>query len=545
MAYEKNIEKDIALGKNTLGAEEAYIEKKFYYDEVYPNGKTPWPDRPLDFVNENPLYGKVDLNKNFIYPKTSIDTRTLYGREITTEYMVPLKTGEETHKKLRAFNFVADAFAELRAYIKGYLKNGYIQPDKIVSECEPKKAFVDVRKTWEAHKDAHYASFSAVYLSLTSDENPLRQLPIKEKVENISHFIKYYKEFVKTKASTIPLTMSGVISKTIVSPLSTGLCIEIHDEAYDNDEAKQEFIESPNFNFFKCAARLHGFMLDRNVPWRLIADVTSYKMREYMRITFERPQIEAARAETLDAKQNELNTMRPYATPLQDILNRTVESPLDKWNQNKIANFQNEIQEEMESVRATVTQNNSAMWEMKSLKNASDAESTPDGKPNCNGSICQSRIMKLSFFFQEYYHRAYLEDIWHMRRMIWGFWKSWITANPMVKKIRTKGCLDAGFKTMVVEEKEVEDINWQKYKLQFDKKFWLKFYFDVRSQENKIMWPTPEYRKKLKRVNFLNKMVDFNRATGYINSMTKDKMLEAQNIYISRPEPEDLPLDWV
>jgi hypothetical protein len=153
--------------------------------------------------------------------------------------------------------------------------------------------------------------------------------------------------------------------------------------------------------------------------------------------------------------------------------------------------------------------------------------------------------MKLSFFFQEYYHRAYLEDIWHMRRMIWGFWKSWITANPMVKKIRTKGCLDAGFKTMVVEEKEVEDINWQKYKLQFDKKFWLKFYFDVRSQENKIMWPTPEYRKKLKRVNFLNKMVDFNRATGYINSMTKDKMLEAQNIYISRPEPEDLPLDWV
>ena len=56
-------------------------------------------------------------------------------------------------------------------------------------------------------------------------------------------------EFLKTAAPNFPITYSGILNTVYTSPLLTGLCIEIHDEAYDNDEAKQKFIDSPNFNF--------------------------------------------------------------------------------------------------------------------------------------------------------------------------------------------------------------------------------------------------------------------------------------------------------
>ena len=48
----------------------------------------------------------------------------------------------------------------------------------------------------------------------------------------------------------------------------------------------------------------------------------------------------------------------------------------------------------------------------------------------------------------------------------------------------------------------------------------------------------------MKKINFLQKSLDFHRAVGYINRVTKHKMPEIQDIYVSSPEPEEMILDW-
>jgi len=531
MAFEKNIEKIIALGDNTLPAKQIFLQKNFYYDKVYPDGKLPWLERPIDFINENPLYGKVDLEKDFIYPKVG--------------QMRRIKSGKIQTDNMFVFDFVASAFEDLRDHLQAQANNGHIQLDDIIAPCDPKKSFLGLETLHKQFKEHHWAYFSLLYLSFSSDTEPIRKFPLKEQISNFSQFIKYYMEFLKTAAPEFPITLSGVLNTTHTSPLLTGLCIEIHDEAYDDDSAKQKLIDSPNYNFFKCAARNHGFVLDRNVPWRLVADVTSYKMREYMRIAHEKPQIEEEQDKVLKERLALLQSMTPEDVTMEDIINFDIVDTVTEWDQAKILNFQTITMEKLQEVKKTIADNNVVNWEKVQLRDAVDPQVSETGALSCDdGNVCSTRVMKSDFFFKQYYNKAYLEDVWGLRQMLWQFWTSWVENHPYTKKVRTVGCVESGFKTKVVEEKEVQHTKWDTYLKEYGELFWLKFYFDVKTLENKIKWSHVERKRKMKKINFLHKAFDFYRVIGYINKVTKDEMLEAQDIYVSQPELEESIPDW-
>ena len=64
----------------------------------------------------------------------------------------------------------------------------------------------------------------------------------------------------------------------------SGLAIEIADLNASNDDEKiNAFINSKNWDFYLNTCRSYGFMVDQNVPWRLIADIGSQPMLEYAR----------------------------------------------------------------------------------------------------------------------------------------------------------------------------------------------------------------------------------------------------------------------
>lgn len=81
----------------------------------------------------------------------------------------------------------------------------------------------------------------------------------------------------------MPLTKSGYIRSKYYNPSSTGLCIEIFNDSIGLDSVKfEKFIKSPNFEFYLLAAAKHGFFVDKNAPWRLVANLNSPRMQEYM-----------------------------------------------------------------------------------------------------------------------------------------------------------------------------------------------------------------------------------------------------------------------
>tara|TARA_B100001250_G_scaffold54360_1_gene42169 strand:- start:205 stop:921 length:717 start_codon:yes stop_codon:yes gene_type:complete len=58
--------------------------------------------------------------------------------------------------------------------------------------------------------------------------------------------------------------------------MSTGLAIEIADSDYINDDDKiNTFVKSPNWHFFVNTCDSYGFMVDLNIPWRIIVDLNA------------------------------------------------------------------------------------------------------------------------------------------------------------------------------------------------------------------------------------------------------------------------------
>ena len=71
------------------------------------------------------------------------------------------------------------------------------------------------------------------------------------------------------------LTRTSYYLSNNVSSLNSGLSIEIADLDPSDNSDKQLILDSDNFNFYRQAAINAGFVIDKNIPWRLNFDLSS------------------------------------------------------------------------------------------------------------------------------------------------------------------------------------------------------------------------------------------------------------------------------
>ena len=91
-------------------------------------------------------------------------------------------------------------------------------------------------------------------------------------------------DLISKSAFSYPFTFSGFIKSKYCPINCSGLVIEIAEEDYFKDTAKiDSFVNSENWLFFLNACRSYGFSVDKNIPWRLVADIGSPEMLEYAR----------------------------------------------------------------------------------------------------------------------------------------------------------------------------------------------------------------------------------------------------------------------
>jgi hypothetical protein len=64
--------------------------------------------------------------------------------------------------------------------------------------------------------------------------------------------------------------------------LISGLIVEIATDSQAEDYKKTPYFEDENFNYVSAAAKNHGFKIDKNAPWRFVADLDSKAMKKYM-----------------------------------------------------------------------------------------------------------------------------------------------------------------------------------------------------------------------------------------------------------------------
>ena len=197
---------------------------------------------------ENLLYGKVD--KNF----AAIAVRK-----------VVLGTYSQGNDVITALDPVLSAFKDMRSLFMQRLRNGQISSDPYLGEIKIERGFTD--------PDVEYN----IYLTqLVEDFNKHMMASQKDlEVKDIRDYARLFFDYCLNGTAVSFITRTAFYLSSRVSALNSGLSLEVASLDPSDNSKKQEFINSPNFQFYRESATNFGFLIDKNIPWRLNYDLSS------------------------------------------------------------------------------------------------------------------------------------------------------------------------------------------------------------------------------------------------------------------------------
>ena len=241
-------------GNNKLGSRDAFRERDYYKRFVYP---TTVP-LPFDLWEEAHLqYGRVDDKGN--------------GIMVREDALAQLVSSKGTSF---ALNFVTNAFRNFKAYYENAALAGKISSTTSIL-VEPRRGWMSVNEGIHRQSQMLYSVFRSEYLSMAK---------VFEDITDFSKFIKHFLSFISGLPKGTPVTRTSFIYSKLASPATSGLTIELAREDHSDDFIKyRKFIQDPNFPFYARAAKRFGFLIDKNAPWRIVADIQSPEMQSYMR----------------------------------------------------------------------------------------------------------------------------------------------------------------------------------------------------------------------------------------------------------------------
>ena len=214
----------------------------------------------------------VDFNfaEKYFYGRVDRD----YVSIELNETIVSLTTLPDTDVdvgEIKVINFVADAFLGLSRHFQRSTQIGAIRTtDPYLSNL---KAYAGYTNTEQAYADYFNSLIEA--MSRVKKDNSLN-------FKDFNEFMDFLTDFSRSVGKTFPITKPGFVRSRFNSVLNNGISIEVADLSYDNDDQKiQDFVNSPNFEYYLNACNSYGFMVDINFPWRLVADLDSIAMQGY------------------------------------------------------------------------------------------------------------------------------------------------------------------------------------------------------------------------------------------------------------------------
>ena len=253
------IEAQFPYANNTVDTVALYYMRKLYRDKVLAKSNGEPESAVTDTWYRRNLYGKTNNTGDFIIAKENM--------------LAPLRNrNDDTHF---ALEFVSDAYNEMMAALRK--EDIYDNPNLVNSPY----ANFTISKAWQSAYDQYYEYMSGVFESLVMY---LSRKNISNKIRTFDDFVKRFFVFYDSlDYVAAPLTLSGFVANSLCPNLASGLMIEISDKEYSNDRIKYNiFTTDANLKLFRSIASKHGFSVDKNIPWRLIANLNSCYMRDKM-----------------------------------------------------------------------------------------------------------------------------------------------------------------------------------------------------------------------------------------------------------------------
>jgi hypothetical protein len=214
-----------------------------------------------DFWHDKGLYGRVTPAGDLILPKKK------YLQKIG---------GNKAKEPIYVVNFVAYAFNNLQKKMKRLYLTGAITDSSPFYDLRPVSGlypfYANYNKTLKSNHDKFLNNYLRYHRHLGSKANTFHQ------------YVDIFSSYILEPETLLLLTPSSALSSIFVPPAASGLVIEFSaKDEYDKDQQKYDkYISDKSFGLFKEVCLRHGFKVDVNAPWRIVADLGSPAMAEAM-----------------------------------------------------------------------------------------------------------------------------------------------------------------------------------------------------------------------------------------------------------------------
>ena len=223
------------------------------------------------------LYGKFDFGEFETFDLWN-GTDTFVGRlDYNHLPVIPsqgfLKQIPSGRSMYFCMSFVADAYLGWREHYRRALEGSKVLSVGNLQAPEIKKGWISFNDTYHSLMTNLYEAFYSV---------SLKNVEITKEIDSFEFFLEALLSYLE-KSKIYPITKTGYIMSRFYEPALSGLVLEIQQKNHGNDSIKEDqFIDDPNFVFYIDSLRKFGFRVDKNAPWRIIADIANPKMKEYI-----------------------------------------------------------------------------------------------------------------------------------------------------------------------------------------------------------------------------------------------------------------------
>ena len=260
-----------------------FLERKKYRESVKIDG--------VEFIDtwyENPHYGLLNSNNEPV----SLNEQ---------DSAITLKTFKDVpDPSLRALPFVVRSFDIFReAYVKKVETTRLSYP-RFLNDLSPVKAHISLDQTYETYIDEYIAQLVELLQ------------PDARKLTTFTQVMDRLLEIIEINIKDFPVSRSGFLLSTKCPTNVSGLCVEMSNLDYSLDSFKGDMIQSKDFECYAENANMAGFYVDKNAPWRLIANLESPIMKK-----------EIERYQNNTSIQNTMDRIFRMKTQYQDIYDVT------------------------------------------------------------------------------------------------------------------------------------------------------------------------------------------------------------------------------
>jgi len=238
-------------GGNSPSTRVSFLDRKKYKEAVKIEGV-----ELLDTWYEKPNYGLFNSNHEPVYLNTQDPAITLRNFDGVSDLSI------------RALPFVVKAFDVFREAYTDVVNNTRLSFPRFLESLIPVKAHINLDKVYESYIDSYITQTLELLQESATDLKTFDQ--VMEKTL----------ELFRLNIDDFPVTRSGFLLSDLCPINVSGLCIELTNLSYSEDSAKGEIIQSKDFQCFAENANAAGFYVDKNAPWRLIANLESDIMKQ-------------------------------------------------------------------------------------------------------------------------------------------------------------------------------------------------------------------------------------------------------------------------